>query len=51
MVVTGASDGIGAAAARPLSDLGAAVVVMMMMMVVGRSGCRPHRLRPPVPLL
>jgi len=48
MVVTGASDGIGAAAARPLSDLGAAVVVM----VVGRSGCRPHRdLRPPVPLL
>src|SRR5260370_9779858 len=39
MVVTGASDGIGAAAARPLSDVGGAVVVM----VGGRSGCRPHR--------
>lgn len=32
LVVTGASDGIGAAAARSLSDFGAAVVV-----VVGRS--------------
>jgi NAD(P)-dependent dehydrogenase (short-subunit alcohol dehydrogenase family) len=34
MVVTGASDGIGAAAARSLSDLGAAVVV------VGRSAAK-----------
>ena len=34
LVVTGASDGIGAAAARSLSDFGAAVVVVV---VVGRS--------------
>ena len=36
LVVTGASDGIGAAAARSLSDFGAAVVVVVVV-VVGRS--------------